>query len=272
MSGVAVVQLARREVEHTHEHRGKIAIRLLLAHGRVQLLHNRYGFAFSTGVCSEQRPHNGHQQGSGNALARDIAHTEVKPFVANEEIVEVATDLAGWRQTGIKLDVVALGEAGEGLGNHRLLYVVGYAQLTDNKLLLDTHGLQMAQMSHGTEHDEGQQEQTQQMKQKIMEDCMTLVLIELGGHLRQLAERHIGRQYADSVACGIVDGQRVAAHQQEAVLALVGLAPVAAAVEGMGIPRTLGVVDIVLRFYQNHIIAIILLIDIQSVTRFGFLA
>ena len=144
---------------------------------------------------------------------------------------------------------------------------MGHAQLAGDALLLGAHRLQTAQVGHGAIDDEAQQEQAKQMKQGVAQHCPLLVFIELGGHLRQLAQRHVGREHGHRLAVGIVDGQRVAAHQHVAVLALVGFAPVAVAAERTLVPRPLGIVDIVCRFLQAHVLAFTHLIDVEPEER-----
>ena len=83
---------------------------------------------------------------------------------------------------------------------------MGHAQLAGDALLFGTHHLQTAQVGHGAIDDEAQQEQAKQMKQGVAQHCPLLVFIELGGHLRQLAQRHVGREHGHRLAVGIVDG------------------------------------------------------------------
>ena len=144
---------------------------------------------------------------------------------------------------------------------------MGHAQLAGDALLLGTHRLQATQVGYGAIDDEAQQEQAEQMKQGVAQHCPLLVFIELGGHLRQFAQRHVGREHGYRLAVGIVDGQRVAAHQHVAVFALVRLAPVAVATERTLVPRPLGIVDIVCRFLQAHVLAFTHLIDVEAEER-----
>ena len=123
VSGVAVVQRARRQVEYPHEHRHEVAAALLLAQQRVHSRHNgrrqprrlscmlrqcHSPTTVSPAILGspprlgpKQRPHHRHQQCGGHTLARDITDTKEKPVAADEEVVEIAADLAGRCQCGV---------------------------------------------------------------------------------------------------------------------------------------------------------------------------
>ena len=122
VAGVAVVKGARRQVEHAHEQRHEVAAALLLAQQRIHPRHDgcRLSCRLSCMLrqcrsrpsspailgCPprlgpKQRPHHRHQQCGGHTLARDIADTKEKPVAADEEVVEIAADLAGRCQCGV---------------------------------------------------------------------------------------------------------------------------------------------------------------------------
>ena len=73
---------------------------------------------------AEQVARDSHQQRCWNTFSRDIADAEEETFIADEEVVEVATDSLGWHDRAVNIDIMALGEDGIILGKHRHLYVV----------------------------------------------------------------------------------------------------------------------------------------------------
>ena len=132
MSCVAVVEATRLQVDQSDEHGDKhallVALRQYVVHARGYLgrLH------VLRGQNAEQASGLGHEQRGGNALAADVAHTEIQLVVEYQVAIEVAAHLAGGGHRGIHVEALP---GGEDVGHHRHLDVAGNAQLTLYALL-----------------------------------------------------------------------------------------------------------------------------------------
>jgi hypothetical protein len=90
MATVAVRQSTVSEVELADEEGDKHIVVVTLADVGVHGLDDVRGLVGVGGDVAEERPTDGHDKGSGNTLARDVANAEEELLVADEEVEQVA--------------------------------------------------------------------------------------------------------------------------------------------------------------------------------------
>ena len=81
-------------------------------------------------------------------LSTDITDTEEQLFIADKEVEQVATDAFGRRLRAIQVDIGALGECREFLGNHRHLQLMSHLQLVIDRSLLRRLFFQIFHIRH----------------------------------------------------------------------------------------------------------------------------
>ena len=133
VASVAVVQATSGQVEHTDEEGDKHARLIALAHRMVNHLHDAGGITLAGTNGTEQRVSHRHHQRRGHALAAGIANAEEELVVAQEEVVDVASHLAGGNQSAGNVDIAM---AQVLVGQHVALDALGHLELT-----VDAHAL-----------------------------------------------------------------------------------------------------------------------------------
>ena len=138
MSGIAVTYRTCFYVVDGIEHRQEHAVDGVGSQQTVGLCHTLCGTAPLHALGADNRPANGHEQRSGDALAADVGYHQGDTVVINaEEVIEVAADVLGGLHRGIDVHLVAvLGEWREHARQNVLLDVAGRGQVVLQRLQL----------------------------------------------------------------------------------------------------------------------------------------
>lgn len=138
MAGVAIAQVARREVEDADEERDE-DVGLIVAAGRlVEQPHDVGRVVLARCDVSEDCLRDGHDECGGNALAAHVANAEEELAVAHEGVVEVAAHGLCRDEPPLDLDVADALQEHVLLGQQGLLYVACDAQLARQAFLLQS--------------------------------------------------------------------------------------------------------------------------------------
>ena len=96
MSGVAVPEMPRIEIEHAHKEGDEETGVAVAEHPVVHATDDSRRFRLALGQQTESTAGHGHEQRGGYTLARYVADTEVEALFTDEVVVEIAADrLAG---------------------------------------------------------------------------------------------------------------------------------------------------------------------------------
>ena len=125
MASITIGQVSGLQVEHTDNHGDKPSGIITVAQGCVDAAHHALGALLLIGEGAEEIAGDGHQQGCGNTLSRNVTYTEVEAVVADKEVVEVASHLLGGCHRAIDINVLTFRKCRISLRYHGHLYITG---------------------------------------------------------------------------------------------------------------------------------------------------
>ena len=136
--GIAVAQVARRQIEHANEE-GDEDVGLVVAASRfVEPLHDVCRIVLAGSDVAEEGLRDSHDECRGNALAADISDAEEKLAVPQECIVKVATHSLCRYQSAFHTDIAHSLQRRFVGRQKRLWYVSGNTKLALHAFLLQS--------------------------------------------------------------------------------------------------------------------------------------